>query len=129
MKTSVVIIMIALLSTAFTVNKVNSQVNDFKPKKTPEERAQKLSERLSEKLTLTTEQRSSIYDIMLSHFQQADQIRAAETDKKTRRSQIKNLRQSTDLQIQSVLTDEQKVKYEELRQMMKEKRKQKKGKL
>jgi Spy/CpxP family protein refolding chaperone len=129
MKTNVLIVMIALLSTVFTVNKLNSQVNDFKQKKTPEERAKKFSEKMSKGLTLTSEQQSSIYDIMLSHCRQADQIRANETSKETRKEQIKNLRQSTDSQIKALLTDEQALKYEELKQMIKEKRKQKKGKL
>ena len=121
--------MIALLASSFTVNTVYSQVDGSKQKKTPEERAQIFSDKLSKKLSLTDEQHAKVYDIILSHCQQADQIRATETDKETRKSHIKNLRQSTDLQIQSVLTDEQKVKYEELKKMMIEKRKQKKRKL
>jgi len=128
MRTRVLIIMIALLSSAFTVSKITSQVNDFKQKKTPEERAQNFSERLSKGLSLTSEQQNKVYDIMLSHATQADQIRTNETSKETRKEQLKNLRQSTDSQIQSVLTDEQIQKYNELKQKMKEKRKQKKGK-
>ena len=129
MKTKVAIIMIALLTSVFTVNTVYSQSDGVKQKKTPEERAQKVSEKLGIKLSLTSEQQSKVYDIILSHCHQADQIRANETSKETRKEQIKNLRQSTDSQITAVLTDEQVIKYNELKQMMKEKRKQKKGKL
>ena len=103
MKTSVLIIMIALLS-AFTVNSVFAQAEDLKQKKTPEERAQKFSEKMGTALSLTSDQQSQAYSIMLSHFQQADQIRAAETDKDSKRSKIKALRQSTDAQLKAILT-------------------------
>ena len=126
-KTTVVFIMIALLA-SFTVNNVYSQVDDLKPKKTPEESAQKMSERMSKALTLTSNQQSQAYSIILSHCQKADEIRAATTDKESRKTQIKSLRQSTDSQITAILTDEQVQKYNDLKQKMKERKHQKKGK-
>jgi hypothetical protein len=128
MKTNVVIFMIALLASSFTVNTVYSQFEDFKQKKTPEERAQKFSEKLSKELSLSSDQQSSVYSIMLAHCTKADEIRAAETDKDSRKSQIKSLWESTDVQIQNVLNEEQVTKYNELKQKMREKKKQKKGK-
>ncbi len=128
MKTNVVITMIALLVSSFTLNTVYSQTESFKQKKTPEERAERFSGRLSDELNLSAEQKSKVYDIMLSHCTKADEIRAAETDKESRKSQIKSLRKSTDSQIQSILSEEQKMKFNELKQNIKEKRKQKQGK-
>jgi len=126
-KTIVIIIMISLVS-SFTVNRVYSQVEDLKPKKSPEERAKKMSEKMTKVLSLTNDQQSQAYNIVLSHCQKADEIRATAPDKAVCKEQMKLLRQSTDTQITAILTDEQVQKYNELKQKMKERKQQKKGK-
>lgn len=126
MKNPIALLIIVLIA-AFSVSTIQAQNKDFKPKKTPEERAQKITDKLNEKLSLSSDQYSKIYIIFLSHAQQADQIRSS-SDKQSRKDQMKSLRQSTDSQVQSVLSSEQLQKYNEIKKMIMEKRKLKREK-
>ena len=116
-------IAVFLITVLFAAGSIYSQSVDKAPKKTPEERAKNRSEKMTKYLSLTDEQKQKVYDIWYSHCTQADAIRNSTTDKETCRKEIKKLFESTDLQLQSVLTSEQLTKYNEFKEKMKEKRK------
>jgi len=128
MNKRIALFIIMIVTITFTAGSAYAQIDGLKQKKSPEERAQKMSDKMSKKLSLTSDQYNQVYSIMLSHAQQADQIRSS-NDKQSCKEQMKKLRQSTDSQLQAVFTEEQLQKYNELKMMMKEKRKNKKGKL
>jgi Spy/CpxP family protein refolding chaperone len=96
-------------------------------KRTPEERAQKQSERMKKGLDLSDEQYQQVYDIFLKHITEADNIRNGTSVNEDGKEKLKALRESTHLQILAVLTPEQQVKFEEKIKEMKEKRKFKKN--
>jgi len=123
MKNRIAVTMFAMFIMAFAAVSTNAQIKDFKQKKTPEERAKHRTEKMSKKLSLTSDQYNQVYSIMFSHAQKADEIRNS-TDKQSRKDQMKSLFQSTDSQLQAVFSSEQLQKYND----MKEKRKNKKGK-
>ena len=100
-------------------------------KKTPEERAQKQSERMKKALELSDEQYRQVYDIFLNHITEADNIRNSSSvneDKDLKKEKLKSLRESTHTKINAVLTPEQQVKFEQIIKEMKEKHKGKRNK-
>jgi Spy/CpxP family protein refolding chaperone len=100
--------------------------NRDQQKKTPEERATKMSEILEKKLQLTDMQKSSVYNIFLSQAQQVDKIRTNSTSDRCQKcSELKAAREQTDSQLKSILTSEQYSKLTTLKQERIEKRKQK----
>lgn len=119
-----------LIITAFFTSLNLFAQQDFN-KKTPEERAQKQSERMKKSLDLSDEQYQQIYDIFLKHITDADKIRNSSSvneDKSGKKEELKALRKTTHSKINTVLTPEQQVKFEQLLKEMKEKRKGKRNK-
>ncbi len=119
-----------LIITAFFTSSTLFAQQDFN-KKTPEERAQKQSERMKKSLDLSDEQYQQIYDIFLKHITDADNIRNSSSvneDKSGKKEELKALRKNTHSKINTVLTPEQQVKFEQLLKEMKEKRKGKRNK-
>jgi len=123
MKKRIGFIAVLFITSLFAVSNIYSQTSDKAPKKTPEERAKNRSEKMTKHLSLTDEQKQKVYDIWYSHCTQADALRNSTTDKETRKSEMKKLFESTDTQLQSVLTSDQLTKYNEMKEKMKEKRK------
>ena len=123
MKKRIGLIAVLLLTSLFAASNIYSQIEDMAPKKTPEERAKKRNEKMAKYLSLTADQQDKTYDIWLSHCTQADALRNSTTDKEARKTEMKKLFESTDTQLQSVLTSDQLTKYNEMKQKMKEKRK------
>jgi Spy/CpxP family protein refolding chaperone len=91
---------------------------------TPEE----VVEKLDSKLSLTDDQKAKITPIISDRQQQ---MRAVATDGSMRRFQkarkMKSIYQDSDKKIKAVLTDDQKKKYEEIEQEMKEQMKERRG--
>ncbi|MFI5211937.1 MAG: hypothetical protein ACHQIH_03570 [Ignavibacteria bacterium] len=119
------IVLTAFLS---SINLFSQQ--DFN-KKTPQERAQKQSERMMKALDLSDEQYRQVYDIFLIHITDADNIRNSSSvndDKDLKKEKLKSLRESTHAKINAVLTPEQQVKFEQIIKEMKEKHKGKRNK-
>jgi hypothetical protein len=85
MKNIVLFVMIALLSTAFTVNTVFSQ-RKCEGKKNTRGQAQLFSDGLSKKLSLTSKQQSKVYEITLSHCGRLTRSEASDADKETKKS-------------------------------------------
>ena len=97
-------------------------------KKTPEERAGKMSEKMKEKLSLSDEQQKQVYDIMLSHVNDMEGLKNSTEDKTARREKVKALRESTHSKINFILNTDQQAMLEKFRQERKEKHKEGKGK-
>jgi periplasmic protein CpxP/Spy len=124
------IALLFMIMAVFSTANLLSQQNFNK--KTPEERAQKQSERMKKSLDLSDEQYQQVYNIFLKHITEADNIRnssSVDENKSVKREKLKSLRETTHSQIYAVLTTEQQVKLEQMIKEMKEKRKSKKNKL
>lgn len=85
--------------------------------RTPEEIAQKQTNKLTKELALTEDQQKSVYDINLKYAQQ---------NKELRQSLLKTKQQldKRDKELKATLNDEQKAKFDELRASQREKFKQ-----
>ncbi|WP_028978228.1 hypothetical protein [Sporocytophaga myxococcoides] len=86
--------------------------------KTPEQRAENQSQRLTKELSLTADQTSQIKTIILTQEQKVEEIRTkykSATDKKAERQEIQDLRTSSEDEIEKVLTADQSTKYKELK--------------
>jgi len=87
------------------------------PKKSPEERAEMITKRMTKELALTPEQQTKVKAIVLK--------RAQERDAKIKEG--KTLRDKVDTDFKLILTADQYKKYEQEKAEMKKKREQKKG--
>jgi hypothetical protein len=86
---------------------------------TPEERAKKMTERMASELQLSEEQKASILAINLENAK----IRQTELEKET--AERKARREEMEIQqekIKAVLTEEQQVKWEEIKQEQRDRR-------
>lgn len=105
--------------------------------KTSEQRAEKVTNKLAEKLSLTADQKNQIYDINLEAAKKNDDLKAKVKSGELQRGngaimkERKTIEQDRDTRITALLDDTQKVKYEELKAEKKakiqERRKKRKG--
>ena len=89
-----------------------------RPKRTPEERAQRQTEWMEKNLGFTQEQNKKVYDIILYYAKENDKtgMEAPGREKKMEKQGIKKDRES---ELRGVLTPEQMAKYEQHLQEMK----------
>lgn len=83
---------------------------DTKPRKSPEERAKKMTEKLTDAVNLDANQQKLIQDLYLKHFEKMHAYRIAnkDKDKSELKQTIKEYRTELRKNIGEVLTDEQK---------------------
>ncbi len=83
---------------------------DTKTKKSPEERAKKMTEKLTDAVNLDANQQKLIQDLYLKHFEKMHAFRIAnkDKDKSELKQTIKEYRTELRKSIGEVLTDEQK---------------------
>lgn len=87
----------------------------FAQDKNPEDKAKEKVTKLTEKLTLTDEQQTSIYDIVLEHAKAKEALKADATQSPEAVTESKNrLQETTDAQIKDQLSDEQKPLYDKI---------------
>jgi periplasmic protein CpxP/Spy len=89
-----------------------------KVKKTPEQMAAKRADKLKSELGLSDVQRSSVYSAILEKINQTRQIKQTYKDsanRKGREKAIRSVREQFDSRMNTILTPEQKTKYEALR--------------
>lgn len=88
-----------------------------KPHKTPQQKAELLSKKMQTELSLTQEQSAKINAILLTQASRVDSLKAANADgdKKHHRKAIKQIMQSADKQIITVLNADQLKKYNQLK--------------
>lgn len=81
----------------------------------PEDKAREKVTKLTEKLTLTDEQQTSVYDIVLEHAKAKQALKADATQSPEALAEAKNrLQETTDAQIKEKLSDEQKTLYDRI---------------
>jgi competence protein ComGC len=83
---------------------------DTKPRKSPEERAKKMTEKLTDAVNLDANQQKLIQDLYLKHFEKMHAYRIAnkDKDKSELKQTMKEYRTELRKSIGEVLTDEQK---------------------
>ncbi|MCR5889325.1 hypothetical protein LRS06_16440 [Hymenobacter sp. J193] len=94
----------------------------------PEQRAQRMTERLTRELTLTAEQAPRVQAILLAQAQETEAIRAkyaASTDRRAALPEMKAAKDKYDAQLAGVLTAGQRTRYAQLREEQQQKRKEK----
>lgn len=109
--------MVALVSTTVASAQENNQ---DKPKLSPEEYAQKKTERITKELSLTKEQQDKVYDLILQEQKEKAQIKE---EMKALKAKRKAAFKKFDDGMKATLTSEQQLKYEEIKQKKKAKRK------
>lgn len=81
----------------------------------PEDKAKEKVTKLTEKLTLTDEQQTSIYDIVLEHVKAKQALKADASQSPEALAEAKSrLQETTDAQIKEKLSDEQKAAYDRI---------------
>jgi periplasmic protein CpxP/Spy len=101
---------------------------DGKARMTVEERAKKMTDHQKESLGLNDSQYKRMLEINTLHATKHEALRAeAQKDQEKRRAAAKELQTSRENSFRKVLTDEQYAKYEQNKQQMMEKAKERKG--
>jgi Spy/CpxP family protein refolding chaperone len=122
-----------IFSLAAIVIALNTFAHDTtKVKRTPESSANMRADKLKTELGLSDVQRNQVYAAVLEKMNQAKAIKQKYKDsanKKSQHSEMKLVKQSFDAKMNSILTPEQKVKYEALKAGKKDNMKAKKGKM
>jgi periplasmic protein CpxP/Spy len=122
-----------------TVNAQNKdkQKNPSSEKKqalTPEQRAQKQTDKLQSKLGLTEEQKLKVYDLNLNRIKQNQALREknkGNSEQKGSKEEFQKIRTDFDTQLNAILTADQQTKWAQLKEEHKDKRsalKESKGK-
>lgn len=93
-----------------------------KEKKSPEERAGKFTQRMTKELALDAIQQERVKGINLERFKQLEEAKSVATaDKKEVATKVKQINENYFSNLKSVLTPEQFVKFQEMKEEMKEK--------
>lgn len=94
-----------------------------KRQSTPEARAEKVTNKMKEKLNLTDEQVAKIKAINLDAAKKKDELKGKGKDqRKEMRTQVKSIEDDRDSKILEVLTEEQKAQYKKMREKSKDHR-------
>ena len=114
-----------ILAVIITLMGINALAqNDTKPKRTPEEIAQKMTDKMNEKLGLNSEQYQSVYSLFLENAQWRQQnMQSFNGDKEAMKQAFKERMQQNKTKLQSILTTEQFNKLKEIRKENKGKHK------
>ncbi|MBE2217446.1 MAG: hypothetical protein IAE90_04530 [Ignavibacteria bacterium] len=105
----------------------HSSFGQEKFKKTPEERAQHKTEKMTKHLSLTDDQQKQVYDILYSQATQMSALKEnKDLTKDSRREQMKSLRSDTDSKLTGVFNAEQIDKWNKFKENKKQKHMQKK---
>lgn len=115
-------LMIALVSPTFAQDsKKGEDKKEQKKNLTPEQKAQKRTDKMTAELGLSEEQAKEVYEINLKHIKAMTPIRE---EMKQIKEKAKAERKKAKAEIDKVLTDDQKAKAAELRKNRKEKMKE-----
>jgi len=106
MKTRLVAILIVFLSFTCTLCAQRRQQS------TPEERATRQTERLTEKLSLNEDQKKKVYDLNLKYAKK-DKSQAKKGDREQRREEFRKSEEQRSTELKALLTDDQQKKYDE----------------
>ncbi len=109
-------IVMSVLCCLFLATQVSAQAT----KKTAEERAKELTDKMKTELTLNDTQYQSAYQINLKYAQKVDELAASTADKKSKEANLKSLAESKDKELKGVFTDAQYKTYEKKKEELKD---------
>ncbi len=99
--------------------------------RTPEERAQRMTNRMEKQLTLTAEQKEQIYEINLEAAQKNEELRqkkqSGETEPQELRGERQAIAKDVDTKILALLDEEQKGKYEQMKENARNRAEERRG--
>lgn len=110
MKLKFALLMFTILFTTSILSAQNRQ------RATPEERAKRQTESLTEQLSLTDTQKKQVYEINLKYSQPRGEDE--NLSRENRRESFRKLQEEKDKEVKAVLDDDQKVKYDEIQKEM-----------
>lgn len=110
-------LLVFIMVSVFALGSVFAQQREPRKRATPEDMAKRQTEMLAKELKLTDEQKEKIYEINLKYTQPRKQ-EGDRTDREKRREEFRKFHQERTDSINSVLTDEQKKKFEEHQKKM-----------
>lgn len=117
-----------IISSLLLVSQLYAQSPESR--KTPEERAKSLTDKMKEELVLTDAQYQPIYDLNLKYAKQNDEIAGSSEGKRAKIKQIRSAQSNKEEELKAILTEEQYQKYGAMKDELKSKAKEayKKGK-
>lgn len=117
------ILLIAILATTILgafAQRGGQQANREMPN--PEQRAERMTDRLQADLNLSDEQRAEVYKINLQHAQERHaEMEAMRAEREKRQAKMRERSEAQFQSVESVLTEEQKEKWSEIREDRKRK--------
>lgn len=120
MKKTILMLAIASMSLAYAQQPAHHK------KHTPQERAEKLTEKMTQELGLSAETKAKVSEINYEKARKVEQLRnEAIADKERKKEARQKLKQEHETQLKAVLTPEQFEKWLKLREEMKQKHKEK----
>ena len=116
-----------ILTTALIIGTIGSgfsQTKQDRQKKSPEERAKQMTEKLDAKLNLTEKQESEIYQFNLDHSKKMEKMRSSNQDlKKSRMEDHKEMKADNEKKMEKILNTDQMKTYRQLQDNAKSKMK------
>jgi len=125
------ILLAFILLASFVSAYSQKTVGGDKEKKDPAQRAANTQKRLTKQLVLTDDQGSKVYEAALKRINAVEAIRAelpGEANKEARKTKISEVITQYEADMKGILTEQQFIKWQEMRQKNKENREKKKGK-
>ncbi|MEZ4922089.1 MAG: DUF4890 domain-containing protein [Crocinitomicaceae bacterium] len=120
-KIAVLVLMIGTITVGFAQGGPGGPDREKFKDMSPEERAEKRTEKMAEMLDLTADQKEKILKLNLEHAKEMESIKA---EGEKLKEKAKNERDSNKKAVESILTDEQKKILEEKEKEREEKRKE-----
>lgn len=93
-------------------------INNSHPRKakyTPEQRAQKATDKLDHELMLTADQKTKVYQLELNKFNKSKDLMSQNLDKEARKTQFKEMDKASKKELYDVFTNDQKAKLKEMK--------------
>ncbi|WP_129715691.1 hypothetical protein [Pedobacter sp. SYP-B3415] len=107
--------LIAVSAISATYAQDSTRTRQHRPRLTAEQRAERSSAALAEKLSLSAEQKKKIYNIELDRTKRLQTTLQSQEDRNAKSEERKALMQDTKSKIDAVLTTEQRTKLQSLR--------------
>jgi Spy/CpxP family protein refolding chaperone len=128
-----------IFATILGISFANAQTTKTKPsektkqqgaqKLSPDEKATKISNELEKELSLSADQKKQVYDLAKARATEIDAVRAKyKGDQKSAQPEIKAIRQKYKTQMDTILTPEQKVKFDDYKKKKRAEYQEKKNK-
>ena len=108
-------LLLGLLLLSGLIFKASAQ--EQQQKRTPEERAQRQTEMMAEKLSLTEAQKTKVYEVNMKTMKQMQKFREANDT-----ANVRAIRVASDAAYEKILTPEQYQQYEQIKQQRMERR-------